>query len=248
MGESVKNYSEDTNDIGETDIEVFLPNKLKNNNGAVIICPGGAYTGWMMNEVRQLAEWLQSKGYTAVVLKYRLPYGRKNVPLADLKQTIRFLKFKSDEWGISPDKIGVAGLSAGGHLAAMASTFPAESDLRPAFSILVYPVISFVDEVEEESRKNLLGQNFSEQDIADYSVENRVTAQTPPAILFLSSNDSLVLPSNSIKYYNALNRNKVPVALYMFPTGNHGWSFTKKFEYNAQTFSLLESWLNNLNL
>ncbi len=157
--------------VSEAEMYVYLPEKEKNTGAAVVICPGGGYMIEAMDhEGYEMAEWLKSKGIAGIVLKYRLPYGHHEIPSGDARQTMRIVRMNAKEWGIDPNKIGIAGSSAGGHLASTVgtvfdmgnkqSTDPIEkTSCRPDFMLLLYPVISFDESVGHMgSRKNLIGE------------------------------------------------------------------------------------------
>lgn len=226
-------------------ITIYRPDAKKNKNIAVIICPGGGYAILAArHEGSEYAEWLTSEGYTAVVLKYRMPNKHKEVPLDDVQQAFRYVRSKAKEWKI--DKVGISGFSAGGHLASTASTHFKSAETRPDFSILFYPVISMGEYTHHGSRNNLLGDSPSISDINIYSNEKQVNANTPPAILLLSDDDKVVFPENSTFYYNALKNNNIPATMYIFPVGGHGWGMNKNFKYHEEMKSLLLSWLSAL--
>lgn len=232
-------------------LTIYLPDKAINTGMAVIICPGGGYAGLAsMHEGTQVAQWLQQKGIAAFVLKYRMPNGHKEVPLDDAWQAIRFVRDNAADYDIKPWKIGIAGFSAGGHLASTASTHYATKGTitRPDFSILFYPVITMSESAHKGSRKNLLGENPSSIDIELFSNEKHINAETPPTILLLSDDDKSVPPTNSIDYYKGLKKNGVPAAMYIFPEGGHGWGMRKNFKYHDQMLSLLEKWLADTNI
>lgn len=230
------------------ELTIYLPDSTLNRGIAVIICPGGGYARLAIDhEGHDFAKWLQSQGIAGIVLKYRMPNKVKQVPLEDFHQAITYVRSKGSEWSISSDKIGVAGFSAGGHLAATASTHFSSKELRPDFSILFYPVITMGDFTHEGSRNNLLGETPSAAEIMYYSNEKQVNEFTPPAILLLSDDDTAVPPKNSITYYNALKENKIPATMYIFPSGGHGWGMRDNFEYHKEMLSLLSSWLKTLS-
>jgi acetyl esterase/lipase len=242
--ESVKQASPDLS-AANPEITVYLPAASANKHKAVIICPGGGYGGLAIDhEGHQAAKWLNEQGYAGIVLKYRLPNKKyKTIPLEDVQNTFRYVRSKAKEWNI--DEVGVAGSSAGGHLAATASTLYTDSITRPDFSILFYPVIT-TDKAFRHGGSfiNLLGENPSDADLHRYSPEKQVNAQTPPAILLLSDDDKGVLPENSILYYQALKRNNIPAAMYIFPTGGHGWGMKDTFKHKNEMLALLKSWLD----
>lgn len=215
----------------------------------VVICPGGGYGGLAMShEGTEVAEWLNSKGITAVVLKYRMPNKHSNVPLEDGHQAIRYVRENAEELGVDPQKVGILGFSAGGHLASTISTHYATSGIstRPDFSILFYPVITMKVATHGGSKLNLLGDNPSESDIHRFSNEEQVTVNTPPTILLLSDDDETVPTCNSEQYYSALKQNNIPAAMYIFPEGGHGWGFRKDFRYHEEMKTLLSKWLDSL--
>ena len=235
--------------ISKPTLTIFSPSKDKNNGMAVIICPGGGYAGLaFQHEGTEVAQWLNTLGITGVVLKYRMPNKHKEVPLDDAWQAIRYVRKNAKELGVNPGKVGIAGSSAGGHLASTVSTHYSYEGIctRPDFSILFYPVITAERATHGGSRNNLLGDNPSAADIHIFSNEKQVNNNTPPAILLLSDDDKTVLPQNSVDYYNALKNNNVPATMYIFPEGGHGWGMNKDFKYHDQMINLLEMWLKDI--
>ncbi|MDR3217940.1 MAG: alpha/beta hydrolase [Dysgonamonadaceae bacterium] len=227
------------------EITIYLPDATINTRKAVIICPGGGYSHLAMeHEGHQIAEWLQQNGYAGIVLKYRLPNKKyKAAPLEDVTNTFRYVRSKAKEWGI--DKVGIAGSSAGGHLASTASTHFTDSITRPDFSILFYPVISSDNKYwHKGSFVNLLGDNPTQEELELYSNDKQVDTKTPPAILLLSDDDTGVVPQNSILYYEALKRHNIPASMYIFPVGGHGWGMKDTFAYKNEMRTLLKLWLD----
>jgi acetyl esterase/lipase len=217
---------------------VYLPPNEKVNGTAVVICPGGAYMRLAIDiEGYDVAKWFNAMGVVGIVLKYRLPSDDimkdKTIgPLQDVLEAIRIVRRRSKEWKIDPEKIGVMGFSAGGHLAASASTLFNENvydvkdgtSARPDFSILVYPVISMNGEITHAgSRNNLLGEEPDEQTIEKFSTELRVTEETPPAFLVHAADDHTVPVANSIVYFESLNEFSIPAELHIYETGGHGF-------------------------
>jgi acetyl esterase/lipase len=203
---------------------------------AIIVFPGGGY-GWLAtnHEGRQIANWMNSAGLTAFVLKYRLgPKYHHPVELGDAQRAIRMVRARAKEFNILPDKIGVIGFSAGGHLASTVEThFDAGNagaadaidrvSSRPDFAILAYPVISFVAEYAHSgSSENLLGKNPDPALVKNLSNELQVTAQTPPTFLWTSSTDETVPPENSVAFYLALRKAGVAAELHVFGEAPHG--------------------------
>ncbi|MCW3106955.1 MAG: endo,4-beta-xylanase [Segetibacter sp.] len=231
-------------------LTVYLPEKSKANGTAVIICPGGGYSYLVINnEGRDVAKELNKKGVAAFVLKYRLPNNKimqnKEIgPLQDAQQAIKIVRERAREWNVDTAKVGIMGFSAGGHLASTASVKfenavianENNTNLRPDFSILVYPVISFTDSlVHKGSRNNLLGENSPAEKIIAYSGELQVTAKTPPAFIMHCSDDKVVPVKNSVKYYEALLKNGVKAELHIYSAGGHGFGL-----YNSTT---KDNWL-----
>ena len=225
------------------DIAVFQPENSSTKNSAIIICPGGGYSILAYNlEGTTIAKILNSWGVTAFVLKYRLPDSSimndpSIGPLQDAQRALQFVRENAAQWKVDPEKVGIMGFSAGGHLAATASTHfekafirnPNQVSLRPDFSILVYPVISLkADITHRGSRDNLLGKNASEKMVNDFSNELQVTKNTPPAFLILAGDDKAVNPENSIRYYQALKKNNVPAELHLYQNGGHGFGSENK--------------------
>ncbi len=247
--------------VSEAEMYVYLPEMEKNTGAAVVICPGGGY--WieaMDHEGFEMAEWLRDKGVAGIVLKYRLPYGHHEIPSGDARQALRIVRKNAAEWGINPDKIGIAGSSAGGHLAATVGTrfdsgssegsnaFSAISS-RPDFMLLLYPVITFREEFGHMgSRKNLIGEGNDWQLVEKYSNELHVSPDTPPTFLVLADDDRSVVPRNSVEFYLALKENEVPAEMHIFSEGGHGFGMTKKNLPVDQWPDLFYSWLKAINV
>lgn len=226
------------------------------NGTAVVICPGGGYSILAAgHEGADVAKLLNGWGITAFVLKYRLPDDAIMVnktigPLQDAQRAIMLVRQHAAEWKVDPARIGIMGFSAGGHLASTASThfskpvIEAEGvSVRPDFSVLVYPVISFTDSLMHRgSRDNLLGTDLSAARIAEYSNEQQVNRETPPAFLIHASDDKVVPVGNSIAYYQALVKNNVPAELHLYQNGGHGFGLNNKTTKD-QWAERLRSWL-----
>jgi acetyl esterase/lipase len=217
-------------------ITVYHP---ENPNGmAIIMCPGGGYFRLAINhEGYDMAQWFNTQGITYIVLKYRMPNGNPEIPLSDIEQAIRIVRQQSDEWKLKPNKIGVMGASAGGHLVSTLATHYTDENTRPDFQILLYPVISML----ESQRSSLLGDNPSEELKIKYSNELHVNDNTPPAFITFSTDDRLAV--NAVKYYLSLLEHNVQVCLHAYPTGGHGWGFLDTFFYKRQWTEELEKWL-----
>jgi acetyl esterase/lipase len=224
----------------------FIPEKKDSAKTCVIICPGGGYKYLAINhEGYQVAKAYNAKGITAFVLKNRVPFdtecfeNRETVALMDAQQAIKIVRESAEQYGINPNKIGLMGFSAGGHLASTASTHfntvvienSANTSVRPDFLVLVYPVISFSDSLAHMgSRDNMLGKNPSEEKKILYSNELQVTAQTPPTFLLHAADDKSVKVENSILFFMALQKNKVPSEMHIFQKGSHGFGLNNKAE------------------
>lgn len=217
----------------------------KPNGMAIIMCPGGGYALLAMNhEGHDMAPWLNAQGITYIVLKYRMPNGHYEVPLSDAEQAIRLVRQHAKEWNIRPDRIGIMGASAGGHLAASLATLYSSEETRPDFQVLLYPVISMQTGVTHGgSRQNLLGKEPSQELTEKFTLEKQVNERTPQAFLVLSADDRSVPPANGIHYFEALLQHQVPATLHVYPTGGHGWGFRDAFPYKRQWTGELEKWL-----
>lgn len=217
----------------------------KPNGLSVVMCPGGGYTHLArFHEGTDMADWFNAQGITYAVLLYRMPQGHSDVPLSDAQQAIRVMRENSDKWGIT--KVGIAGASAGGHLASTAATHYTQ-DSRPDFQILFYPVISLDSEITHMgSCENLLGKDASIDLIKLYSNELHVTPDTPVAFIMHSSDDRTVPVENTLRYFGALTANKVYSTLHIYPIGGHGWGFRDSFPFKPQWTSELSYWLTTL--
>lgn len=236
-------------------------NPTKPNGMSVIICPGGGYGRLAFDhEGVEVAKNFNALGITAFVLKYRLPNEKTQVdrslaPLQDAQQAIRMVRKNAEKWGLNAHKIGIMGFSAGGHLAATATTHftmkadPSVSDtfsLRPDFSILIYPVASFMEEITHKgSRNNLIGENPTPEKTQLYSNELQVTAQTPPTFLVHAGDDGAVPVENSLRFYQACIKNKVLVEMHLYPKGGHGFGLNNKTTED-KWFERLGNWLKTL--
>ncbi len=231
------------------------------NGKAVIICPGGGYSVLSYEkEGTKVAEELIKWGVTAFLLKYRLPddttmIDKSLAPLQDAQQAIRLIRTRAKEWGVNKNQIGIMGFSAGGHVAATASTrfdFKADANntdttsTRPDFAILLYPVISFDSAfMHKGSRNNLVGANASAEKIKLFSNELQVTPKTPPSFLVHAGDDASVHVDNSIRYYQACIKNKVPVEMHLYPGGGHGFGMNNKTT-DDNWLERLKNWMNRL--
>ena len=217
-------------------LTVYLPPKAKANGAAVVICPGGGYGHLAVDhEGKQIAEWLNSLGVAGFVLRYRIaPRYRHPAPINDAQRAIRTVRARAADWNVDPERIGIIGFSAGGHLASTAATHfdagkpdaddPIErAGCRPDFAILGYPVISFTAPCTHRgSRRRLLGDKPDPKLAANLSNETQVTPRTPPTFLFHTDNDKIVSAKNSVLFYLALRKAGVPAEMHIYERGRHG--------------------------
>jgi acetyl esterase/lipase len=246
-----------TDDKDIPTITVYLPRTLPAGMAAVIICPGGSYTNLAMNhEGRQVANYMNSLGVMAFVLKYRLgPKYHHPVEIGDAQRAIRMLRSNAAAWRLAADKIGIMGFSAGGHLAMSASThFDAgqagaadpidKVGSRPDFSILGYPVISLVEPwTHQGSKNNLLGPNADPELARSLSGEQSVTKETPPTFIFQTNADTTVPAENAIHYFLALRKASVPAEMHVFEKGPHGLGLAMDDPALSEWSKLLTNWM-----
>lgn len=232
--------------VSDPTLTVYLP--AKSNGKMIIMCPGGGYARLAMDhEGHDMAAWFNAQGIAYGVLKYRLPNGHWEVPLSDAEEAIRIARRNAKEWNIQSDKIGIMGASAGGHLASTLATHFSSEETRPDFQILFYPVITMSKPYNHGgSKRNLMGEETTEELMTLYSNELQVKQDTPPAFIMLSHDDKTVPAQNSIDYYLALLDMKIPVSMHIYPTGGHGWGFIDGFPYKRQWTGELEKWLREL--
>ena len=247
------------------DIAVYLPSPRFATGQAVIICPGGGY--WVLAydlEGTDIARYFNSIGVAAVVLKYRLPtYGNciepHKAPLMDAQRAMRLVRHNAAKWNINPEKIGIMGFSAGGHLASTLGTHfdygnkeatdsVERQSCRPDFMILMYPVISFTDSCSHKgSHEGLLGKNPDSGLLKYYSNELQVKEDTPPAFFALADNDDGVPAENSLLMYAALRKKKIPAELHILSEGKHGFGLGLNNEHVASWTTNLKLWMNSLD-
>jgi len=238
-------YGNHVTNVTKPTLSIFLPDGPCNGL-AVLACPGGGYVDvWDKTEGFSMADWYNEMGIVYAILKYRTPNGHKEVPLDDVQEAMRILRSHADEYGFK--KLGIQGCSAGGHLAAMASTHYTNETNRPDFSILFYPVITLDPSYTHMGTLHyLLGDNAPKELIDQYSNEKCVTPDTPPAFIMHSTDDGAVPVRNSIEYYNALLKNDVKyTSMYIMPVGGHGWC-DHEFEYMYAWREALKTWILQL--
>jgi acetyl esterase/lipase len=239
-----KDYGNHVSNVTKPTLAFYLPEKP--NGLALLVCPGGGYVDvWDKTEGYANSKWYTDQGIVYAVLKYRLPNGHPEVPLDDVHEAMRIIRAHADEYGIK--KLGIAGCSAGGHLAATASTHFTGPENRPDFTILFYPVISLDPSITHAgSAYYLLGKDPSQTLLDAYSNEKQVTPDTPPAFIMANSDDRVVPCENSIRYYEALRANGVSATLHIYPEGGHGWADHTDFIYRDAWMCDLQIWLSKL--
>jgi len=250
----------DTSDVPT--ITVYLPRTVPANTPAIIVCPGGSYVRLASNhEGRQVANYLNSLGIVAFVLRYRLgPKYHHPIELGDAQRAIRIVRARAQEFAVLPDRIGMMGFSAGGHLASTAATHfdagkPDATDAidraasRPDFLILGYPVISTDPAIAHAgSVRNLLGENPDPKLLEELSNDLRVTPQTPPTFIFQTNADTTVPAENSVRFYLALRKAKVPAEMHIFENGAHGVGLSLDDPALSLWPTLLTNWLRGRGL
>jgi acetyl esterase/lipase len=242
-----------TTEADQPSLTFYLADPAKANGTAVVVCPGGGYQNLAMDhEGKQVAQWLNGYGVSAFVLKYRLgPRYHHPAMMQDVQQAMRMVRSRAAEFKIQPDRIGVWGFSAGGHLASTAATHFESKDgvtSRPDFAILSYPVITMKDFTHKGSRRNLLGENPDPALVELMSNETQVTAQTPPTFIFFTSDDSAVPVENGIMFYEALRKAGVPAEMHIFRSGPHGVGLAPDYPDLSWWPKLLAEWMRGLKL
>ena len=247
--------------VSEPTLTVYGPAVDRPNGTAVIIAPGGGYTNLSTErEGVQYSNWLSTLGVTTFILKYRMKEFGHPAPLQDVLRAVRIVRSRAAEFKVNPARIGVMGSSAGGHLAASAGTLFDHPDgrtgaaldatsARPDFLILMYPVITLDDPaVHAGSRQALLGAKPTPELLQLLSLEKQVTAATPPTLLIHTQEDKSVPVENSILFYQALTRAKVPAEMYLFEHGSHGMGMKAEFGTASEWPKRAEEWLRHRGL
>jgi len=244
-------------------ITIFSPKSDENCGTAVIICPGGGYGHLAVKkEGVAIAKWLNTFGVTGIVLEYRNKKGGylHPIPLQDAQRAIRTIRFRAKQLHLSPSRIGIMGFSAGGHLAATTGTLfdlgkasakdPIEQmSSRPDFMVLCYPVIAFGEPYTHKgSQRNLIGSKPSSELLKKLSPEKQVTKKTPPTFLFLTNEDRCVDPINSVMFYLALRKAKVPAELHIYQKGGHGAGLGQHIQGTSDWPKAVQAWMKGLGL
>ncbi|WP_282112022.1 alpha/beta hydrolase [Maribacter stanieri] len=244
-------------------IEVYLPSKRDATGEAVLIFPGGGYGilayDW---EGTDIAKFLNSKGIAGIVVKYRLPSDisqtdKKYVPLLDAQRAVRLVRGNAEKFNVVPNKIGIIGFSAGGHLASTLGTHFNEKvyepidriddeSARPDFMALGYPVISFGAMTHLGSKKNLIGENPTTELVNYFSNEKQVTELTPPTFLLHATDDTVVPVENSLLFYKAVKDKGVSVTMHIYPKGGHGFGLGLHDEHLKDWGNRMLDWIVSL--
>lgn len=238
-------------------VSIYLP-AANPTHTLVVVAPGGGYAHLALDhEGLQVAQWLNAHGVAAIVLRYRLgPVYHHPIELEDAQRAIRFARAHASDWDVQTDHIGMWGFSAGGHLASTAGTHYDSGNAtaadptdrpssKPDFLILAYPVISFDPAIQHAgSRKYLLGDAPDAALVTQLSNELQVNAQTPPAFLFHTADDPVVPVANSIRFFEALQKNKVPSELHIFRHGPHGVGLAQADPELSNWPDLLYHWMH----
>lgn len=231
-------------------ITVFLPSAKQATGRAVVCCPGGGYSHLAMaHEGTDWASFFNQQGIALIVLKYRMPRGNFEVPISDAEEAIRTVRRNAKSWQIDPQKVGIMGSSAGGHLASTIATH-AKGEAKPDFQILFYPVITMDPSFTHKgSHDNFFGEGHGKRELKKleqlYSNDQQVTRATPRAFIALSDDDTAVLPANGANYYQECYRHDVPAALHIYPSGGHGWGIRPSFRFHAEMLLELKAWLQS---
>jgi acetyl esterase/lipase len=246
-------------------LTVYLAPKDKANGTAVIVIPGGGYSGRATDhEGKQIAEWLNQRGVATFILKYRtvneskIPAPLEPGPMLDAQRALRIVRAGAKGFGIDSKRIGVWGFSAGGHLASTAAThFDSgkndgddidKQSCRPDFAILCYPVITMTEKTHGGSRNNLIGKNPDPKLVEFYSNEKHVTKDTPPIFLFHTREDKAVPIDNSYLFKEACEKAGVPVKLVVYEKGPHGVGLAQKDPILSKWPEELEAWMKGRGL
>ncbi|HZP07078.1 MAG TPA: alpha/beta hydrolase [Terracidiphilus sp.] len=248
-----------TTDSDNPKITIYLP-KERNTGTGVLIFPGGSYAFLAMDhEGRQIAEWLNNLGVAAFVVQYRVAPYHHPVEINDAKRAMRYVRWHATEYKIAPERIGVWGFSAGGHLASTLGTHydygdpsspdPIESvSSRPDFMVLAYPVIDPLASAAKDSFDNLLGKGADPALVRELSNDLHVNAQTPPTFLMAAGDDQAVSPECALNFYSALLKAGVPAELHIYESGGHGFGLGSTNPRVSSWSQRLAEWLRDRGL
>ena len=249
QAQTARKFTIDLTEDGKAQMVCFLPETPSGR--AIVGIPGGGYSVLSnSHEGYQASEWLNKRGIAYFVVNYRLPNGDRTIPMGDVQKGFSIVRDSASVWGIHPRNVGIMGFSAGGHLASVISTH-SEYEVRPDFTILFYPVISMDERVSHKySCQNFLGVEGQKDKelVRQFSTQNAVRRHlTPPALIVSASDDRLVpFVTNGLEYYKAMRNAGNQCAMYVYPTGDHGWGFGPWFKYHNQLLIDIGTWLDNL--
>ena len=227
-----------------TDFYIYKADAAKATGQGVVIVPGGGYYKLSMKyDGFMIGQYLRSIGVTAIVVKYRLPNGHREVPLEDAQAGLRYMRTEGAKWGVDPQQVGILGSSAGGYLAGHASNVTPDSE-KPAFSILIYSVVDGTKRsIQRGTFGLMLGTHRTDAEQHSYSLHNLVSPTTPPTLLLLADDDLTVKPEHSMAYYKALKHYGIPAAMHVFPSGGHGWAGHDEWRYAEPCKRAIKDWL-----
>lgn len=225
-------------------LTVYHPDRQTNHGAALVVCPGGGYGGLAVDkEGHDVAKWFAKLGGTAGVLSYRVGGGphQHPVPMNDARQAVALMRQNASDWNVSPDRVGIIGFSAGGHLA---STIATDPETGVNFAALIYPVISMREGVTHGgSKKNLLGPEPEATLVAEMSRDEQVSPKTCPTFLVHAGDDHAVVVENSLRFYRACIDHQVPVEMHLFPNGGHGFGMYRGDRPVDHWPDLMEAWM-----
>ena len=238
------NHKFDMTLTSSTDFYIYKADPAKATGQAVVIVPGGGYYKLSMKfDGFMIGQYLRSIGVTAMVVKYRLPNGHREIPLEDAQAGLRYMRTEGAKWGVDPKQVGILGSSAGGYLAGHASNVTPD-DEKPAFSILIYSVVDGTKRsIQRGTFGLMLGPNRTDAEQHSYSLQNLVSPKTPPTLLLLADDDLTVKPEHSMAYYKALKHYGIPAAMHVFPSGKHGWAGHDEYRYAEPCKRAIKDWL-----
>lgn len=245
--QTAREFTLNLTDDGAAQMVCFLPETPMGR--AVVGVPGGGYSVLSNGHEGVLAsKWMNQRGIAYFVVNYRLPEGDRSKPISDVEKGIRIVRDSATVWGINPHDVGIMGFSAGGHLSSVISTHSA-FEVRPDFTILFYPVISMDERVSHKwSCRNFLGEEGQKDAklVREFSTDKAVRRHlTPPACIIMASDDRLVPPvTNGVRYYEAMRNAGNECAMYIYPTGDHGFGFGPWFKYHNRMLDDLGAWLD----
>ena len=225
------------------DLYIFHPEKKNDTGVSIVIYPGGSYR--YVGFSTHFVNWCKENGITAAMLKYRVPnYGHNQATLEDATGAVEYMRANAERLGIDPTKVGVAGCSAGGHLAAWVSN-AMDDDRKPAFAMLFCgSMLRNEYYVTMSANQNLMGKDVTPAEADSLTLTNLVTEHTPPTLILLCHDDNTVRPYSSTKYYAALKRHGVPASMHIYPSGGHSWWSNRKWEYRSQWLGAVKDWLD----